>query len=42
MPARTGAQFLARLAATRTHVEVQGETLVGGVASHPAFANIWL
>src|SRR6185437_5241232 len=40
MPARTGAEFLERLAATRTHVEIQGETLVGGVASHPAFANV--
>ena len=40
MPARTGAQFLDRLASTRTHVEIQGETLVGGVASHPAFANV--
>jgi 4-hydroxyphenylacetate 3-monooxygenase len=40
MPARTGAEFLERLAAARTHVEIQGETLVGGVASHPAFANV--
>ncbi len=40
MPARTGAQFLDRLARTRTHVQVQGETLTGGVASHPAFANV--
>src|SRR6516225_8030955 len=27
MPARTGAEFLDRLARTRTHVEIQGETL---------------
>ena len=40
MPARTGAEFLQRLAAARTHVEIQGETQVGGVASHPAFANV--
>ena len=40
MPARTGAEFLERLADTRTHVEIQGQTLVGGVASHPAFANV--
>ena len=40
MPARTGAEFLARLASTRTHVEIQGESLIGGVASHPAFANV--
>ena len=40
MPARTGAEFLDRLARARTHVEIQGETLTGGVASHPAFRNV--
>src|ERR1700684_837092 len=40
MPARTGAEFLDRLARTRTHVEIQGERLGAGVASHPAFANV--
>jgi 4-hydroxyphenylacetate 3-monooxygenase len=40
MPARTGAEFLDRLASTRTHVEIQGETLAGGVAAHPAFGNV--
>ena len=40
MPARTGAEFLDRLARTRTHVEIQGETLTGGVADHPAFRNV--
>lgn len=40
MPARTGAQFLARLAEARTHVEIAGETLRGGVGSHPAFRNV--
>jgi 4-hydroxyphenylacetate 3-monooxygenase len=40
MPARNGAQFLDRLARTRTHVEIQGETLTGGVAGHPAFRNV--
>jgi 4-hydroxyphenylacetate 3-monooxygenase len=40
MPARTGAEFLDRLARTPTHVEIQGETLRGGVASHPAFRNV--
>ena len=40
MPARTGAEFLARLAEARTHVEIQGETLTGGVATHPAFRNV--
>jgi len=40
MPARTGAEFLDRLARARTHVEIQGETLTGGVAAHPAFRNV--
>jgi 4-hydroxyphenylacetate 3-monooxygenase len=40
MPARTGAEFLDRLAGARTHVEIQGETLTGGVAAHPAFRNV--
>ena len=40
MPARTGAEFLDRLSRTRTHVEIQGETLEGGVADHPAFKNV--
>ena len=40
MPARTGAEFLDRLAAARTHVEIQGETLTGEVAEHPAFRNV--
>jgi len=40
MPARTGAEFLDRLSRNRTHVEIQGETLRGGIADHPAFANV--
>jgi 4-hydroxyphenylacetate 3-monooxygenase len=40
MPARTGAEFLDRLARSRTHVEIQGQTLTGGVAEHPAFRNV--
>jgi 4-hydroxyphenylacetate 3-monooxygenase len=40
MPARTGAEFLDQLSRTRTHVEIQGETLTGGVAEHPAFRNV--
>jgi 4-hydroxyphenylacetate 3-monooxygenase len=40
MAARTGAEFLDRLSRTRTHVEIQGETLNGGVADHPAFRNV--
>jgi 4-hydroxyphenylacetate 3-monooxygenase len=40
MAARTGAQFLERLAARRTHVQVQGDTLHGDIASHPAFSGV--
>jgi 4-hydroxyphenylacetate 3-monooxygenase len=40
MPARTGAEFLDRLSRTRTHVEIQGETLNGGLPDHPAFKNV--
>jgi 4-hydroxyphenylacetate 3-monooxygenase len=40
MAARSGSDFLGRLAAARVHVEIQGETLTGGVASHPAFRNV--
>jgi 4-hydroxyphenylacetate 3-monooxygenase len=40
MPARTGAEFLDRLSRTRTHVEIQGETLNGGIPDHPAFRNV--
>jgi 4-hydroxyphenylacetate 3-monooxygenase len=40
MTARTGAEFLDRLSRTRTHVEIQGETLTGGIPDHPAFKNV--
>jgi 4-hydroxyphenylacetate 3-monooxygenase len=40
MAARSGRQFLDRLAAARVHVEVGGETLTGGIADHPAFRNV--
>ena len=40
MPARTGSEFLQRLASTRRHVEIQGETLTGDIASHPAFGAV--
>src|SRR2546430_13374998 len=40
MAARSGSEFLGRLAAARVHVEIQGETLTGGLASHPAFRNV--
>src|SRR5580704_5745638 len=40
MAARNGSEFLERLSAARVHVEIQGETLTGGVADHPAFRNV--
>src|SRR5437773_2674757 len=40
MAARNGSEFLGRLAAARVHVEIQGETLTGDVAGHPAFRNV--
>ena len=40
MAARNGSEFLERLSAARVHVEIQGETLTGGVAGHPAFRNV--
>jgi 4-hydroxyphenylacetate 3-monooxygenase len=40
MAARSGEQFLERLSAARVHVEIQGETLTGRVADHPAFRNV--
>src|SRR6201981_142516 len=40
MAARSGSDFLGRLATARVHVEIQGETLTGGVAGHPAFRNV--
>jgi 4-hydroxyphenylacetate 3-monooxygenase len=40
MAARSGRQFLERLAAARVHVEIQGETVTGGLADHPAFRNV--
>jgi len=40
MTARTGAEFLDRLSKARTHVEIQGESLIGGIPDHPAFKNV--
>ncbi|MBI0297210.1 4-hydroxyphenylacetate 3-monooxygenase, oxygenase component [Streptomyces sp. PRKS01-29] len=40
MAARTGKDFLERLAQSRPTVHVQGETLTGGVHDHPAFRNV--
>ena len=40
MGARSGAQYLERLAAARPVVHIHGATLHGGVAAHPAFAGL--
>jgi 4-hydroxyphenylacetate 3-monooxygenase len=40
MAARSGRQFLERLAAARVHVQIGGETLTGGVGGPPAFRNV--
>jgi 4-hydroxyphenylacetate 3-monooxygenase len=40
MAARSGSQFLERLSAARVHVEIQGETVTGHLAGHPAFRNV--
>lgn len=40
MAARTGKEFLERLAASRPTVHVQGETVSGDVQDHPAFRNV--
>jgi 4-hydroxyphenylacetate 3-monooxygenase len=40
MAARSGRQFLERLATARVHVEIQGETVTGHIEQHPAFRNV--
>ncbi len=40
MAALSGREFLERRHAARVHVEIQGQTLTGGVAGHPAFRNV--
>src|SRR5260370_3434354 len=40
MAARSGSDFLGRLAGARVHGEIQGQPLPGGVAEHPPFANV--
>lgn len=40
MGARTGQQYLDRLAARRPHVQVNGETVTENIPGHPAFAGI--
>ena len=40
MGARTGQQYLDRLRSSAPTVQIQGDTLTGGIADHPAFRNI--
>lgn len=40
MGARTGQEYVERLAGTRPNVQVEGETLDGDVTQHPAFRNV--
>lgn len=40
MGARTGKEYLDRLAATRPTVQIDGETLTGDIPSHPAFRGV--
>ena len=40
MAARSGREFLERLAAARVHVEIQGQTVTSNVPAHPAFRNV--
>jgi 4-hydroxyphenylacetate 3-monooxygenase len=40
MPARSGKDFLDRLAVFHPTVYVQGEKLTGGIAEHPAYRNV--
>ena len=40
MGARTGQQYVERLAQSRPTVHVHGETLHGGIPDHPAFRNL--
>jgi 4-hydroxyphenylacetate 3-monooxygenase len=40
MGARTGSQYIERLAQTRPHIEVNGETIDGPIPEHPALVGI--
>ena len=40
MAARTGKEYLERLAASRPTVPSQGETVTGGSPDHPAFRTV--
>ena len=40
MAARTGSDYIERLAASTPTVQIHGETVTTGIADHPAFANL--
>src|SRR5262249_21381495 len=40
MAARTGSEYIERLAASSPTVEIHGETVTSGIPDHPAFANV--
>jgi 4-hydroxyphenylacetate 3-monooxygenase len=40
MAARTGSEYIERLAASRPTVQIQGETITSGIPDHPAFRNV--
>jgi 4-hydroxyphenylacetate 3-monooxygenase len=40
MGARTGQEYIDRLAASRPTVEIHGETVTSGIPDHPAFRNV--
>lgn len=40
MPARTGKEYIDRLADSHATVQIQGEKVTGGIPEHPAFRNV--
>jgi 4-hydroxyphenylacetate 3-monooxygenase len=40
MPARTGREYIERLAASTPTVQIHGETITSGIPDHPAFRNV--
>ena len=40
MAARTGSEYIERLAASSPTVQIHGETVTTGIPDHPAFRNV--
>jgi 4-hydroxyphenylacetate 3-monooxygenase len=40
MPVRTGQDYIERLSRSKPTVQIEGETLHGGIVEHPAFRNV--